>query len=130
MGGLCSKSAKGDKVFAKADAHSDTHKSDGKNRHSTTMVPSDLTSARDHEVDKKKQEGAAAAHTGTGSEDFYDGIPRFNDSFPHKSRSVRSRQAVAKVGYFLFLSLFLLLHQSFFVMQRCVSCSTCELLNQ
>ncbi|ESW31895.1 hypothetical protein PHAVU_002G277200 [Phaseolus vulgaris] len=98
MGGLCSKSAKGDKVFAKADAHSDTHKSDGKNRHSTTMVPSDLTSARDHEVDKKKQEGAAAAHTGTGSEDFYDGIPRFNDSFPHKSRSVRSRQAVAKVS--------------------------------
>ncbi|KAL9329807.1 hypothetical protein ACSQ67_004810 [Phaseolus vulgaris] len=97
-GGFLLSSAKGDKVFAKADAHSDTHKSDGKNRHSTTMVPSDLTSARDHEVDKKKQEGAAAAHTGTGSEDFYDGIPRFNDSFPHKSRSVRSRQAVAKVS--------------------------------
>jgi len=109
MGGLCSKSAKGDKVFAKADAHSDNHKSDGKNHKSTIMVPSDLTSAGDHGVDKKKQEGAAAAPAVSASEDFYDGIPRFNDPFPHKSRSVRSRQAVAKVGYFLFLFLFLLL---------------------
>jgi len=121
MGGLCSKSAKGDKVFAKADAHSDNHKSDGKNHHSAIMVPNDLTSARDHGVDKKKQEGAAAAHTGIGSEDFYDGIPRFTDSFPHKSRSVRSRQAVAKVGSFWFLSLFLLLHQSFFVIAQPVN---------
>ncbi|XP_014510343.1 uncharacterized protein LOC106769299 [Vigna radiata var. radiata] len=96
MGGLCSKSAKGDKVFAKADAHSDNHKSDGKNHKSNIMVPSDLTSAGDHGVNKKKQEGAAPA--GTGSEDFYDGIPRYTDSFPHKSRSVRSRQAVAKVS--------------------------------
>ncbi|BAT73210.1 hypothetical protein LR48_Vigan01g008800 [Vigna angularis] len=98
MGGLCSKSAKGDKVFAKADAHSDNHKSDGKNHKSNIMVPGDLTSAGDHGVNRKKQEGAAAAPAGTGSEDFYDGIPRYTDSFPHKSRSVRSRQAVAKVS--------------------------------
>lgn len=128
MGGLCSKSAKGDKVFAKADAHSDNHKSDGKNHKSNIMVPSDLTSAGDHGVNKKKQEGAAPA--GTGSEDFYDGIPRYTDSFPHKSRSVRSRQAVAKVGYFLFLFLFLRFTNIFFVVQHSVSCSTCELINQ
>ena len=97
MGGLCSKSVKGDKVFAKADGHSDNHKSNGKNHNSTNM-PSNLTSARDHGMDKKKQEVVAAA--GNGSDDFYDGIPRFNDSFPHKSRSVKSRHAVAKVGYF------------------------------
>ncbi|KAL5174098.1 hypothetical protein HKD37_08G020645 [Glycine soja] len=95
MGGLCSKSVKGDKVFAKSDGHSDNHKSDGKN-HKSTNMPSDLTSAGDHGVDKKKQEADAAA--GNGSDDFYDGIPRFNDSFPHKSRSVKSRHAVAKVS--------------------------------
>ena len=98
MGGLCSKSVKGDKVFAKSDGHSDNHKSDGKN-HKSTNMPSDLTSAGDHGLDKKKQEAAIAA--GNGSDDFYDGIPWFNDSFPHKSRSVKSRHAVAKVGYFL-----------------------------
>ena len=114
MGGLCSKSAKGDKVFAKSDGHSDKHKSDGKN-HKSTSMPSNLTSAGEHGVDKKKQEGSAAA-AGNGSDDFYDGIPRFTDSFSHKSRSVKSRHAVAKVGYFFFwfLSLFLPFHQSFF----------------
>ena len=61
---------KGDKVFAKSDGHSDNHKSNGKNHNSTNM-PSDLTSARDHGLDKKKQE--AAATTGNGSDDFYDG---------------------------------------------------------
>ncbi|KAL3021179.1 hypothetical protein AAZX31_05G183500 [Glycine max] len=96
MGGLCSKSAKGDKVFAKSDGHSDKHKSDGKN-HKSTNMPSNLTSAGEHGVDKKKQEGSAAA-AGNGSDDFYDGIPRFTDSFSHKSRSVKSRHAVAKVS--------------------------------
>ena len=48
--------------------------------------------------DKKKQEATAAARN--GSDDFYNGIPRFNDSFPHKSRSVKLRHVVAKVGYF------------------------------
>ncbi|RDX82652.1 hypothetical protein CR513_36537, partial [Mucuna pruriens] len=94
MGGLCSKSVKGDKVFAKADGFSDNNKSDGKKHKSSTM-PSDLASAGDG-VDMKKQEGAVE---GTGSDDFYDGIPRYNDSFPNKSRSVKSRQAaVAKVS--------------------------------
>lgn len=106
MGGLCSKSVKGEKVFAKTDGHSDNHKSDGNKNHKSTTVPSDLTSKGDHGVDKKKQEsgavGGAAAAAGTGSDDFYDGIPRYNDSFPHKSRSVRSsKAAVAKVGYLL-----------------------------
>ncbi|KAK7358759.1 hypothetical protein VNO77_00698 [Canavalia gladiata] len=93
MGGLCSKPAKGDRVFAKADGVSDNHKSGGKNNKAITL-PSDLTSAGDG-VENKKQEGAAE----TGPDDFYDGIPRYTDSFPHKSRSVRSRQAaVAKVS--------------------------------
>ncbi|KAG5060156.1 hypothetical protein JHK87_001185 [Glycine soja] len=71
MGGLCSKSMKGDKVFAKSDGHSDNHKSNGKN-HKSTNMPSDLTSAGDHGLDMKKQEAAAAA--GNGSDDFYDGL--------------------------------------------------------
>ncbi|XP_027340349.1 uncharacterized protein LOC113853866 isoform X2 [Abrus precatorius] len=93
MGGLCSKSVKGDKVFAKTDGHSHNHESSAKN-HKATM-PSDLEGAGNG-VEKKKQEGDA----GTGPDvDFYDGIPRYTDSFPHKSRSVRSRQAaVAKVS--------------------------------
>ena len=118
MGGLCSKSVKGDKVFAKSDGHSDNHKSDGKN-HKSTNMPSDLTSAGDHGLDKKKQEAATAV--GNGSNDFYDGIPWFNDSFTHKSRSVKSRHVVAKVGYFFgfspslfsFTNLFFLLTFSF-----------------
>ncbi|KAK7318389.1 hypothetical protein RJT34_03088 [Clitoria ternatea] len=91
MGGLCSKSAKGDKVFAKTDGYSDNHKSDGKNHNKiTTTMASDLTRSGDGVV-KKKQEGP--------DDDFYDGIPRYPDPFPHKSRSVRSRQAaVAKVS--------------------------------
>ncbi|KAJ1405010.1 hypothetical protein SESBI_26151 [Sesbania bispinosa] len=77
MGGLCSTSAKGDKAFAKTKGHSDDHKSAGEG------------------LEKKKRE--PAADEGTGPDDFYDGIPRYTDSFPHKSRSVRSRQAaVAK----------------------------------
>ncbi|KAL2342870.1 hypothetical protein Fmac_004155 [Flemingia macrophylla] len=97
MGGLCSKSAKGDKVFARADGHSDNHKSDAKSHKPTTM-PSDLTSAGDG-VDKKQQQGGgggggAAAPAGTASEDFYDGIPRYDDPFAHKSRSGRSKVSV------------------------------------
>ena len=118
MGDLCSKSMKADKVFAKSDGQSDKHKSDGKNYKSTNM-PSDLTSAGDHGLDKKKQEAATAV--GNGSNDFYDGIPWFNDSFTHKSRSVKSRHVVAKVGYFFgfspslfsFTNLFFLLTFSF-----------------
>ena len=67
MGGLCSMYVKGDKVFAKSDGHSDNHKSNGKNHNSTNM-PSDLTSARDHGLDKKKQE--VAATIGNGSNEY------------------------------------------------------------
>ncbi|KAJ1387778.1 hypothetical protein SESBI_39677 [Sesbania bispinosa] len=92
MGGLCSTSAKGDKAFAKTKGHSDDHKSAGKN-HKPTI---DLTAAGEG-LEKKKRE--PAADEGTGPDDFYDGIPRYTDPFPHKSRSVRSRQAaVAKVS--------------------------------
>ncbi|KAL5158658.1 Pentatricopeptide repeat-containing protein, chloroplastic [Glycine soja] len=64
-------SVKGDKVFAKSDGHSNNHKSNGKNHNSTNM-PSDLTSARDHGLDNKKQEVVVAV--GNGSDDFYDGL--------------------------------------------------------
>ncbi|CAJ2676768.1 unnamed protein product [Trifolium pratense] len=103
MGGLCSKSTKSDKVFAKKKEHyGDNHKSGvvvggNKNNHKHT---SDLTSAKEG-IDKKKEEEAVAAAiaSGTSHDDFYDGIPRYADSFSHKSRSVRSRQgAVAKVS--------------------------------
>ncbi|KAK2384937.1 hypothetical protein P8452_39742 [Trifolium repens] len=93
MGGLCSKSTKSDKVFAKKKEHYDNHKSNHKHT-------GDLTSAKEG-IDKKKEEEAVAAAiaSGTSAEDFYDGIPRYADSFSHKSRSVRSRQAaVAKVS--------------------------------
>jgi hypothetical protein len=97
MGGLCSKSTKSDKVFAKKKEHYDNHKSNHKHT-------GDLTSAKEG-IDKKKEEEAVAAAiaSGTSAEDFYDGIPRYADSFSHKSRSVRSRQAaVAKVGWLIY----------------------------
>jgi hypothetical protein len=108
-------------VFAKKKEHYDNHKSGvgggNKNNHKHT---SDLTSAKEG-IDKKKEEEeavAAAIASGTSAEDFYDGIPRYADSFSHKSRSVRSRQAaVAKVGcliydytpfFFLFYSIWII----------------------
>lgn len=101
MGGLCSKSAKGDKVFAKTGGHSGNHNKSARKNCKATM-PSDLATAPQvkEKIEKKKQEPAATNEgTSPAPDDFYDGIPRFNDSFPHKSRSVRSRQgAVAKVG--------------------------------
>ncbi|KAL5166270.1 GrpE 1, mitochondrial [Glycine soja] len=78
-------SVKGDKVFAKADGHSDNHKSNGKNHNSTNM-PSNLTSARDHGMDKKKQEVVAAA--GNGYDDFYDGL---GCCHTHRSSAILSR---------------------------------------
>lgn len=108
MGGLCSKSAKGDKVVPKKERRSDNHKSGGggggKNHKKHT---GDLTTVGEG-LNKKKQEpppsaaAAAAAAGTTGQGEVYDGIPRYayDDSFPHKSRSVRSRQAaVAKVCF-------------------------------
>jgi hypothetical protein len=122
MGGLCSKSTKSDKVFAKKKEHYDNHKSGvgGGNKNNHKHTTSDLTSAKEG-IDKKKEEEeavAAAIASGTSAEDFYDGIPRYADSFSHKSRSVRSRQAaVAKVGcliydytpfFFLFYSIWII----------------------
>lgn len=101
MGGLCSRSANEDRVFAKTDENFDNHKS---GMHGECSTPSDLTTApRIRErMEKNLQEPAEIQGTndvGTGPVDFYDGIPRYTDSFPHKSRSVKSRQAaVAKVG--------------------------------
>lgn len=86
MGGLCSKSGKGDKRVAKREEHY------GDEKH---KKGSDLVSV-------KEEEGAVVVAAGIGSDEFYDGIPRYADSFSHKSRSVRSRQAaVAKVGWFM-----------------------------
>ncbi|CAL5214644.1 unnamed protein product [Lathyrus oleraceus] len=83
MGGLCSKSGKGDKRVAKREQHyGDENHKDG----------SDLVSV-------KEEEGAVVAAGVGATDDFYDGIPRYADSFSHKSRSGRSRQAaVAKVS--------------------------------
>ncbi|KAL1364633.1 hypothetical protein HN51_012779 [Arachis hypogaea] len=94
MGGLCSKSAKGgDRVVATTDGAKENHKS------YKTTVPSDLAPAPHTKEDNNKHERGAENAAGTGPDEFYDGIPRYNDSFPNKSRSVRSRQtAVAKVS--------------------------------
>ncbi|KAF7834101.1 DUF668 family protein [Senna tora] len=96
MGGICSRSANEDRVFAKADENFDSHHKSGKNGQSSSM-PSDFTTApqiRERMV-KNLQEPAEVQG---GSDDFYDGIPRYTDSFTNKSRSVKSRQAaVAKV---------------------------------
>ncbi|KAG4933629.1 Pentatricopeptide repeat-containing protein, mitochondrial [Glycine soja] len=67
----CNNLNEGDMVFAKSDGHSNNHKSNAKNHNSTNM-PSDLTSARDHGLDNKKQEVVVAV--GNGSDDFYDGL--------------------------------------------------------
>ncbi|XP_054821179.1 protein PSK SIMULATOR 1-like [Prosopis cineraria] len=100
MGGICSRSANEDKVFAKTDENFVNHKS-GKNGQSS--VPSDFTTAPQirEKMEKDLQEPSEirGLDAGTSPNDFYDGIPRFSDSFPHKSRSVKSRQAaVAKVS--------------------------------
>jgi len=102
MGGLCSKSTKGNKSLTKREEHYGNHKSVGGNKKNNHKHISYLTSAKEGVDSKKKEEeeeeetvGVAA---GTKNDDFYDGIPRYADSFSHKSRSVRSRQAaVAKV---------------------------------
>lgn len=109
MGGLCSKSANEDKVFAKADENFDhNHNKPGKNGRSS--VPRDFTAPPQirERMEKNLQEPAeiqgAIARTGP-DEELYDGIPRYSDSFPHKSRSVKSRQAaVAKVVVYSFIS--------------------------
>ncbi|XP_028785104.1 uncharacterized protein LOC114741013 [Neltuma alba] len=100
MGGICSRSANEDKVFAKTDENFVNHKS-GKNGQSS--VQSDFTTAPHicEKMEKDVQEHGEIRGTdaGTSPDDFYDGIPRFTHPFPHKSRSVKSRQAaVAKVS--------------------------------
>lgn len=116
MGGLCSKSEKGDKAFTKSKVggghYDDNHKSGGGgggNNHKKQHTSDLATAAAREGMEKKKQEepvaaAAAAAGAGEGNspDDFYDGIPRYSDSLHHKSRSVRSRQgAVAKVGWLM-----------------------------
>ncbi|KAI4343501.1 hypothetical protein L6164_010841 [Bauhinia variegata] len=102
MGGLCSRSANDDKVFAKADDHIDNHKSGEKCQSSE---PGCLTTAPQMpEIKENKLQepiGITATNAETSSDDFYDGIPRYNDSFPHKSRP--SKVAVAKVSEVSFL---------------------------
>lgn len=101
MGGLCSKSTKGNKALTKKVEHYGNHKSGIGNKKNNHKHTSDLTSAKEGVDSKKKEEEeeeAVSVSAGTRNDDFYDGIPRYADSFSHKSRSVRSRQAaVAKV---------------------------------
>lgn len=117
MGGLCSKSEKGDKAFTKSKVggghYDDNHKSGGGgggNNHKKQHTSDLATAAAREGMEKKKQEepvaaaadAAAGAGEGNSPDDFYDGIPRYSDSLHHKSRSVRSRQgAVAKVGWLM-----------------------------
>ena len=97
MGGLCSRSANDDKVFAKTDEQFDNHKS-GKNFHPSK--PNDFTTAPQIRERMERNLKESAGVSGQDADDFYDGIPRYTDSFPDKSRSVKSRQAaVAKVGF-------------------------------
>lgn len=105
MGGLCSKSGKGDKRVAKREQHyGDENHKDG----------SDLVSV-------KEEEGAVVAAGVGGTDDFYDGIPRYADSFSHKSRSGRSRQAaVAKVGWLVVIGFIVLLFVCFIAFCLCV----------
>ncbi|KAK4256846.1 hypothetical protein QN277_006516 [Acacia crassicarpa] len=100
MGGICSRSANEDKVFAKTDENLVNHKS-GNNGQSS--VPSHFTTAPQirEKMEKDLQEPGEIRDINArpNPNDFYDGIPRFPDSFPHKSRSVKSTQAaVAKVS--------------------------------
>ncbi|KAJ7945160.1 DUF668 family protein [Quillaja saponaria] len=100
MGGLCSRSANEDNLYARTNHQYDNHKS-GRDRQSA--VHSDLTTAPQvrEKMEKNLQDPSAIGgiNEGTTPVDFYDGIPRFNDSFPQKSRSVRSKQgAVTKVS--------------------------------
>lgn len=102
MGGLCSKSTKGNKALTKKEEHYGNHKSGVGNKKNNHKHVSDLTSAKEGVDSKKKEEEeeeAVGVAAETRNDDFYDGIPRYADSFSHKSRSVRSRQAaVAKVS--------------------------------
>lgn len=114
MGALCSKSSKhSNTVSAKANAyHDDRYQSNAHKSGNWTTTPQKTLEVRQpkQEVQESiayRETDTAAAGAGpygtTSSEDFYDGIPRYNPGGPlsHKSRSIRSTQAaVAKVGAF------------------------------
>ncbi|KAF7840173.1 DUF668 family protein [Senna tora] len=95
MGGFCSKSVHHEKRLAERDEDVDESVK--------SSIRSELTAAsqvRERGESLQEPAGISGAQEGiTTPDDFYDGIPRFTDSFPHKSRSVKSRQAaVAKVS--------------------------------
>lgn len=80
VGGLCSKSTEDEHVVKDCQV--------GNKDTEFTTVPQRMD----------RNTGTSGCGGGDGVEDFYDGIPRFTDSFRHKS--VTSRQvAVAKVGF-------------------------------
>ncbi|KAE9610202.1 hypothetical protein Lal_00006515 [Lupinus albus] len=100
MGGLCSKSAKSDKVFAKIDGHDHNyHNKSGGKSYKATMGSDLATAPPAREIMENKTKEPSATNEHAANDDFYDGIPRFDDSFSQKSGSVKSRQAtVAKVS--------------------------------
>lgn len=93
MGGLCSRSAEVDRVFADSGADAAAHKRSNNGADFTTAPQ-----VRERmERNQNQQEPAGISAAATADEDFYDGIPRFpaEDSLPHKSRAKQA--AVAKV---------------------------------
>ncbi|OIV97029.1 hypothetical protein TanjilG_19576 [Lupinus angustifolius] len=79
IGGLCSKSSQDEQNVVVVDVNKEW-------QHGFTIAP-------------QKMERNVQMQEVTDEEDLYDGIPRFTDSFLHKSRSIKSRQvAVAKVS--------------------------------
>lgn len=107
MGGICSRSANEDKVFAKVDENIVNHHSNNSKsgKHVQSSLQGDVTTIAPQirermEKDLQEHGEIRDINSRNSTSDFYDGIPRYNDAFPHKSRSVKSRQAaVAKVGF-------------------------------
>ena len=105
MGGLCSRSASeddmvsaktGENVVVGANNKNNLHPG-GSNKGTSGFTTAPVVGET---MDRNLQLQQPAAGTSGTDEDFYDGIPRFSDTCPHKSRSERSRQiAVAKVGF-------------------------------
>ncbi|KAE9608641.1 hypothetical protein Lalb_Chr08g0237841 [Lupinus albus] len=77
IGGLCSKSSQDEENVVVMDAHKNW-------QHGFIIAP-------------QRMERNVQMQEDSDEDDLYDGIPRFTDSFLHKSRSIKSSQvAIAK----------------------------------
>ncbi|XP_028771465.1 uncharacterized protein LOC114728689 isoform X2 [Neltuma alba] len=95
MGAFCSRRGNDDKVLAQTVDHFDDNKS---NKDGQPNMPSKLKTSP-QKVDNLQEPAENRGISADASPDeFYDGIPRFADSFLLKSLSVRSRQKVSEVS--------------------------------